>query len=325
MSGPLVSVIIPTYNRAGLLGRALESVRAQTYPNIQVIVVDDGSTDDTRQVVARFPMVEYHYQENRRQAAARNTGLRHSRGSYIASLDSDDIWEPDFLAKSIACLEQHQLDFVFLNHHPAAGYSSHLSNLSRKKNWRRYMMQPSDSWWLLSAKLTRRLFLESCPAPSSALVIRRTSLAGGWNEQMLIADDWCLILDMVINKKCRSAFQLKPSWVKYVQYDNVYEGLEQLQLIERLGLHDGNLLNQRFHAQLTFRERLLMRENLSVCYLDYAHLLWKKHGISRRVLGSMQNAIRLSPTRSSRHGAGMIWLFLRNSIRTYRIPTSSSV
>lgn len=113
MQHPLVSIIIPTYNRSALLAKTLASVQAQTYPAVQIIVVDDGSTDNTRELLTGYPEVEYYYQPNQRQAAARNTGLQHARGEFIASLDSDDTWEPDFLAKSIRCLEQHQLDFVF--------------------------------------------------------------------------------------------------------------------------------------------------------------------------------------------------------------------
>ena len=111
----LVSVIIPTYNRAGFVAEAVRSARAQTYPRKQIIVVDDGSTDDTARRVAAFEGVEYHYQSNRGQGAARNHGLRLAKGEYVASLDSDDLWDEDFLARSVECLEAWGLDFVFTN------------------------------------------------------------------------------------------------------------------------------------------------------------------------------------------------------------------
>jgi glycosyltransferase involved in cell wall biosynthesis len=110
-----VSVIIPTYNRADYVVEALRSARAQTYPRKQIIVVDDGSRDDTARRVAEFEGVEYLYQENRGQGAARNRGLRSARGEFIASLDSDDLWDEDFLARGVECLEAFGLDFAFAN------------------------------------------------------------------------------------------------------------------------------------------------------------------------------------------------------------------
>ena len=102
----LVSAIIPTYNRAGLLEEAMESVWAQSYRPIELIVADDGSTDSTRQTVERFAekcahdqgfAVRYFWQENRGCAAARNLGLVESRGEYIQLLDSDDYFPPQRL------------------------------------------------------------------------------------------------------------------------------------------------------------------------------------------------------------------------------------
>jgi glycosyltransferase involved in cell wall biosynthesis len=86
----LVSVIVPCYNHAHFLGEAIESALAQTYPYLEIIVVDDGSSDNTREVAARYPQVRYVRQENQGLAAARNTGLRHSTGSYLVFLDADD-------------------------------------------------------------------------------------------------------------------------------------------------------------------------------------------------------------------------------------------
>jgi GT2 family glycosyltransferase len=88
---PLVSIIIPTYNRSRLLQEAVESALAQTYPNVEVIVVDDGSADDTAQVMAQYDdRLCYIRQANRGVAAARNTGIRASRGEYLTFLDDDD-------------------------------------------------------------------------------------------------------------------------------------------------------------------------------------------------------------------------------------------
>lgn len=96
---PAVSVIIPCYNHAHYLGHALESVLAQTFRSWEAIVVDDGSTDSTRDVAAQFsdPRIRYIYQGNRGLSAARNTGIRAAQGEFLAFLDADDEWEPRFL------------------------------------------------------------------------------------------------------------------------------------------------------------------------------------------------------------------------------------
>ncbi len=92
---PLVSAIIPCYNYGRYVTQAVESALAQTYPNMEVIVVDDGSTDDTRRrLEPYFARIRYIYQENRGASAARNTGIRHARGEWIAPLDADDYWHP---------------------------------------------------------------------------------------------------------------------------------------------------------------------------------------------------------------------------------------
>ncbi len=91
----LVSVIIPTYNRGYFISKTIDSVLAQTYRPIEIIVVDDGSDDDTREVVGKFgAQVRYVYQQNAGLASARNTGLAAAEGEYIAFQDSDDIWLP---------------------------------------------------------------------------------------------------------------------------------------------------------------------------------------------------------------------------------------
>jgi len=109
-SKPYVSVVIPCYNTAKYLGEAIESVLAQTYSDFEIIVVDDGSTDDTPQVVRSFDdtRISYIYQENKGLSGARNTGIHHSQGRYIAFLDADDYFLPNKLADQVAFLEGHE-------------------------------------------------------------------------------------------------------------------------------------------------------------------------------------------------------------------------
>lgn len=107
----LVSVIVPTYNRAYCVTKSINSALAQTYHNIEVIIVDDGSSDNTRELIestyTNEPRVRYVYQQNGGVAVARNHGIRLSRGEFMALLDSDDIWKPWKTELQVQVLREH--------------------------------------------------------------------------------------------------------------------------------------------------------------------------------------------------------------------------
>ena len=109
MSAGLVSVIIPTYNRAHCVAQAIDSALNQTHSDLEIVVVDDGSTDDTATLIkkryAADQRVVYVRQENQGVSAARNRGLRIARGHYIAFLDSDDVWKPWKVELQLRCLD----------------------------------------------------------------------------------------------------------------------------------------------------------------------------------------------------------------------------
>jgi glycosyltransferase involved in cell wall biosynthesis len=104
---PLVSVIIPTYNRAWILKEAIDSVLSQTFEDYELIVVDDGSTDDTGAVIGSFNGIEFITQANRGVSAARNRGIEAASGTYLAFLDSDDLWLPEKLESQMAFFDAH--------------------------------------------------------------------------------------------------------------------------------------------------------------------------------------------------------------------------
>lgn len=110
---PLVSVVIPAYNAALWIAETLESVLAQTFQDFEVIVVDDGSTDDTAAVVARFARVRCIRTPNGGQASARNVGIRAAQGEYVAFVDADDLWSPDKLWLQTDLLQQSGLAWAY--------------------------------------------------------------------------------------------------------------------------------------------------------------------------------------------------------------------
>jgi glycosyltransferase involved in cell wall biosynthesis len=112
---PLVSVIIPAYNRAHLIGRAIASVLAQSHQNIEIIVVDDASTDDLSATLAEADSRQLRcitHPRNRGAAAARNTGIAAASGEFVAFLDSDDVWFPGKLAEQVAAMRDQPPEIV---------------------------------------------------------------------------------------------------------------------------------------------------------------------------------------------------------------------
>ncbi len=116
-SNTLVSVIIPVYNSELYLEESIQSVLAQTYQPLEILIINDGSTDGSESVAMKFAQQTiYLYQSNQGAAAARNRGIKKSSGEFLAFLDADDLWESDKIAKQMDILEQEaDLDMVFGN------------------------------------------------------------------------------------------------------------------------------------------------------------------------------------------------------------------
>lgn len=111
MERPLVTVIMPVYNRADLVGKSLDSVLKQSYQNWECIVVDDGSTDNSKQIIQNYrekdDRIKYYYNENSGAAAARNYGIQQSNGIYILPLDSDDLITETYIEKAVVCFNEN--------------------------------------------------------------------------------------------------------------------------------------------------------------------------------------------------------------------------
>ncbi len=181
---PLVSVVIPTYNRRDSVREAIASAVAQSYPDVEVIVVDDGSDDGTAEVVREFQefeVVQYVYQANRGVSAARNVGVARARGELIAFLDSDDVWQPDKLAYQVALFQEH----------------SDVQICQTDEIWLRngVRVNPHQKHHKTGGDIFARS-LELCLVSPSAVMMRRALFerVGGFDETLPACEDYDLWL-----------------------------------------------------------------------------------------------------------------------------------
>lgn len=245
-NNPLITVIIPTYNRSDKIGAAINSVLNQTYQSIQLIVVDDGSEDDTKTLMKQFPAVEFIIQKHAGQAAARNNGLRRAKGVFIASLDSDDVWQPNFLQHCVEKIERDDLDFVFTNWIQQSHNNTTRNYLKTYPLLAPYVKKERQGWIDLDSANLKAIYLKGCPSPSSSALVRKSSLVSGWNEMIQIGDDWCLFLDMILNKECKAAISMDQLWTKNVNDLNIYDGRAWNEITELLYVRDVKRLIVRY-------------------------------------------------------------------------------
>lgn len=257
---PLVSVIIPTYNRADKVSEAIKSALNQNYKNIEILVIDDGSEDHTSDLMHQFPEIKYIQQEHAGQAAARNNGLKNARGSIIANLDSDDLWEPTFLAFCVKKLEDDQLDFVFANWIQESKLGNNWDFLKHDPFLIPFFNRLKNGWIILEGKDLRELYLNACPSPSSSVVLRKSSIVSGWDDEINIGDDWSLYLDMILSKSCKVAFTLKKLWKKRIDSINIYDGRSRAEVLKLLYIKDIKRIIQRHCHQLSYKELSILKK-----------------------------------------------------------------
>ena len=179
---PKVSVVIPTYERMATLSRAVDSVMAQTFSDWELIVVDDGSTDGTDEMILRdYPAVRLHRQENAGVSAARNAGVALAAGEWIAFLDSDDAWLPEKLERQLSALaNEPELRL------------SHTDEIWIRNGKR--VNQPKE-YAKSGGAIYRRCLPLCCICPSSALIRRDLfDETGGFDETLPACEDYDLWL-----------------------------------------------------------------------------------------------------------------------------------
>jgi len=269
---PRVSVVIPTFNRARDIGRCLESLTGQTLRDFEVIVCDDGSTDDTAAIVERFAGrldLQYRWAENfGGPARPRNIGLSLARAEYVAFLDSDDWWTPHKLELSVRALDAGA-DLVY-----------HDLFMARRSDQKR-------SWRKSASRVLRQPILEDLMTQGNALnnssvVVRRSVMqtAGGFSEQreLIAAEDY-------------------DAWLRVARVTDRF-----VRIPETLGYYwigDGNLSNPRRTLvnlaaleSLYAREFGELRERHSVYWLPYmkarCHYLMGSYDMARRDLEAIR-------------------------------------
>lgn len=188
---PLISVITPTYNRANYLHEAIDSVLNQSYSNFEHLIIDDGSTDNTEELVACYlnsQKVRYFYQENQGQSVARNKGVTQAKGEFICFLDSDDRWKLHKLKASLAAFEQHpEVDVVYGDYEFIDQHGKKL----KLKNMPRY-----------SGRISKELIKDNCVSMNTTMVRAKTVKAiGGFSSHVKVADDYDLWLRLSAKSK----------------------------------------------------------------------------------------------------------------------------
>lgn len=193
-----VSVIIPTYNSVQQLPEALDSVFNQTYQDFEIIVVDDGSTDNTRELLEGFKnRITYLYQENGGPSKARNTGIRASKGQYIAFLDADDHWLPPKLEQQIKLIESDpRLGLVFSDAEYFSGEKSMVGSYWKKRGC--YDQMISESGLIQNAFST---LMKINPIMPSTVLLKKNCFekAGGFDEGLRFVEDKDMWLRMSVH------------------------------------------------------------------------------------------------------------------------------
>ena len=214
-NSPEISVIIPTYNRADSILPALESVLAQTFTEIEVIVVDDASRDTTRDRLSTFSDKRVrilHHEQNRGAAAARNTGIRVARAPFVAFQDSDDYWQPSKLQVQLSALKK--------NRRASAAYCSLVRTWDNKT-----IRIPSRSIQIKEGDISEEILRHNYISTQTLLVEKGPLEAiGGFDDALPCLEDWDL--NIRLSEKIRFTFVDEPLVISEVRRDSISRNLE---------------------------------------------------------------------------------------------------
>jgi teichuronic acid biosynthesis glycosyltransferase TuaG len=190
MSSELISIIMPAYNSEYFIAEAIESVQAQTYKHWELIIVDDGSTDRTSEIVKTYcqkdERIQYYYQNNSKQAVARNYGIEKSKGNILAFLDSDDLWLPDKLEMSLINFDVSEYDLLFTD-------AYYTSDTHIKIQAKTYSKMGVNSGVYAGIDALKQ-FVENNRIPMLTVLVKKQKVAeiGGFDSNCVPAEDYDL-------------------------------------------------------------------------------------------------------------------------------------
>jgi glycosyltransferase involved in cell wall biosynthesis len=196
-----VSVIIPTYNRAYIVREAIESGVSQTYQDFEIIVVDDGSTDNTAEIVGSVQDERIRYichEKNRGYSAACNTGIRAAKGNIVGFLDSDDLWKPDYLDRLVCFFNRHpEVQVVFSDVEIIEEQRTIPSLINLMKSFPKHLKhRAAGNEYVLSNRQMYLCLLEEVPIKPTAMLVKREMFLreGTFDELWPSGTDWDLLI-----------------------------------------------------------------------------------------------------------------------------------
>ncbi len=278
---PRISIVIPCYNAQRYLRGAIDSVLGQTFQDLEIVVVDDGSTDGTRELVAgvQDERLRYIYQENRGPAAARNHGIAAAQGEYIALLDADDLALPRRLEGQLAVLEAAP-DLAVVG----SGYVW-IDEEGRRLSW------ATHSWQAYPELNAFRNWLFDCPFVPSATMFRRVAWrdVGGFDEELTGPEDWNFWMRLALHG-CRMTWHREVVCLYRHRPDSLSEDAE------RMSAHSAEAV-RRIMQHPKFPPELFdaAQQGLAVRYVDGSKRLYRA-GLWSQGRAALQKAVDLDPT-----------------------------
>jgi glycosyltransferase involved in cell wall biosynthesis len=272
-----LSVVIASYNRASFLPDCVASLRQAGVPDMEIVIVDDGSSDNTGEVVkALGPGIRYVYQHNQGLSAARNTGIRHSTGRYLAYLDSDDFWLPGVAPKLIDFLDRYpDIGAVFaeaLVGNPQDGYQSWIQSAGKQAFFDLPHRQPEPGLRVLEPTAFFRGMLRRNAIFTGAILQRREVVfnAGLFDPENKEIGDWELWLRMTL--QTQFAYWPEPLAIYTRHGDNMTNNLDGM----RRAFWETLKRYQRKKTPLGPAEQRLLQQCIEDNLFSYAYHAWEQ-------------------------------------------------
>lgn len=292
---PLVSVVIPVWNSAAFLKDSLDSVLSQDYPRMEVIAVDDGSTDGSNEILAAYGnRIRLLRQDNKGAAAARNLGVRSASGRFVAFLDADDVWLPGKLMMQMQYLLSHPDfkivfgQFAFWHAGHDGQYHDPLAFLDKPETWE---IKQELSGWIYADEI-----LDSCIHMIAAVIYREVfEIIGGFDESLLAGSDYDFWLKATYRfraykiPRCLALYRIHPRGITGTPRTTNFPYLVLKRAVDTIGLvgPDGRAV-----------ARSVVRRRLAKSWLNFSllHLDRGDASIGRRALREYLRVTGYSPS-----------------------------